>query len=329
MSLNIVVANRELSFVAKKGETVLEAALRQRCGLPYGCQNGVCGSCKGRVLEGRVHYRQEVEALSGQELEEGYALFCQAVPDSDLLIEVGRGVAKHPCRVRVIERLSHDVIRLVLALPKSECLQFLPGQYVDILLDNGKRRSFSLANAPHDADSLELHVRYYQDGLFSEYVFHKLQEQELLYFSGPTGNFFFHSDGSKPIIMVAGGTGFAPIKSIIEHLLYTACDRSVYFYWGARQEKDLYLHELVRSWADQYETFNYVPVLSQLEDVELWSGRRGMVDQAVLADFADLSGYEVYACGPPSMVQAVHDGCIAQGLPAALFYSDPFEFAAD
>ena len=332
MSIKVVLSPDQDSFLASEYDSVLSAALKQGYQLPYGCQNGVCGACKGRVIEGSVRYEDAISALSAYERNNGYALFCKAIPETDLVIEVNQNLAVAvrtlPCRVVKVERFTDDFMRLFLQLAKDQCLQFLAGQYVDLLL-HGERRSFSLANAPYQGNCLELHVRYHHSGLFSEYAFHELQEKNLLRFIGPFGNFFLRHDSTRPMIMVAGGTGFAPIKAIIEDAIYNGCQRSIRLYWGARQASDLYLHVLAQSWADQYAHIEYVPVLSDVQSSDHeWTGRRGLVHVAMLEDYEDFLDYEVYVCGPPPMVAAVRDGLIEQGLPEQFIYSDVFECAA-
>lgn len=336
MSYKITIASSKESFPADNEETILKSALKHGHNFPYGCRNGACGSCKGKLIEGKIHYQNDVTGISTQETREGYALFCQAVPESDVIIEtkeidqVGEiEIRKLPCRVIEIEKLNHDVIRLLLKLPSSERLQFLAGQYIDLLLHNGKRRSFSLANAPHNDDSLELHIRHYDGGLFSEYAFHELKEATLLRFEGPLGTFFLREDSERPIIMVAGGTGFAPIKSIIEHSIHLDDKRPIHFYWGARKEEDLYLNQLAQSWADEHEHIKFTPVLSEIDGQDQWQGRTGFVHNAILEDIEDLSKYEVYTCGPPPMVHAVLDSFVERGLSAEFIYSDSFEFATN
>jgi len=318
-----------------EGETILAAALRSGRNFPYGCRNGACGSCKGKLISGKIQYGEiPLTGITEKEREAGFALFCQARPVSDLVIEVreviGAGdlvIRKLPCRVTKIENLSHDVMRLFLKLPATEHLQFLAGQYIDILLQNDKRRSFSLANAPHDDEFLELHIRHYDGGLFSEFAFHKMHEKTLLRIEGPLGTFFFREESDRPIIMVAGGTGFAPIKSIIEHILANNLERTIHFYWGARGRQDLYLHGLAERWANENEAIHYIPVLSGPHKEDQWQGRTGFVHEAVLNDFPDLSGYEVYTCGPPPMVRAVQNTFAERGLAQDYIYSDSFEFA--
>ena len=255
MSFKIIIESSKESFPADDNKTILESALVHGHSFPYGCRNGACGSCKGKLIEGKIHYQNEVTAISEQESKEGYVLFCQAVPESDVIIQAKEidqvskiAIRKLPCRVTEIDHLNHDVIRLLLKLPKSERLQFLAGQYIDLLLREGKKRSFSLANAPHNDDYLELHIRHYDGGLFSEYAFHELKESTLLRFEGPLGTFFLREDSQRPMIMVAGGTGFAHIKGIIEHALHLGNKRPIHFYWGARKEEDLYLNQIAQSW---------------------------------------------------------------------------------
>lgn len=336
MSFKIIINSNKKSFSAGREETILEVALKHGYSLPYGCRDGACGSCKGKLIEGKIHYKNEVTGISEQEMKEGYALFCQAIPDSDVIIHTKRveqmgeiAIRRLPCRVTEIQHLNHDVIRLFLKLPKNEHLQFLAGQYIDLLLREGKKRSFSLANAPHNNSHLELHIRHYAGGLFSEYAFHELKESTLLRFEGPLGTFFLREDSDRPIIIVAGGTGFAPVKGIIEHALHIGNKRPIHFYWGARKEADLYLHELAQTWVREHEHIKYIPVLSELEDGSKWQGRTGLVHNTIFADIQDVSGYEVYTCGPPPMVRAIFNSFTTRGLSAEYIYSDSFEFATN
>ena len=318
-------------FHADDGETVLEAALREGYMLPYGCRNGACGSCKGRVVEGNVDHglSQEV-ALPATERDRGMALFCQARAMSDLVIECREiGAVRDipvkilPCRVQALDRLAPDVMRIRLRLPASERLQFLAGQYIDILLKDGTRRSLSLANPPHDDGLLELQLRNY-GGSFSTHVFTQMKEKDILRFEGPLGSFYLREDSDKPLILVAGGTGFAPIKAIVEHAIHHGIKRPMTLYRGARSAADLYLDELPQRWAREHGV-KYVPVISDGKAGDGWDGRRGLVHEAVLEDFADLSGHEVYACGAPAMVEAAkRDFCTQRGLPESAFYADAF-----
>lgn len=337
MSFTVTIQPSGHRFQNEDDESVLDAALRQGFALPYGCRNGACGSCKGRVLSGQVSYPQRPRALTEADEAEGYAIFCQAVPRSDLEIEVREiGAAKDivvktlPCRVASLRRLAHDVMELKLKLPATERLQFLAGQYIDILLRDGRRRSFSLANPPHHDEFLELHIRRVPGGYFTEHVFGEMKEKALLRLEGPLGSFFLREDSQRPVILVAGGTGFAPIKAILEHAFEIGDARPMHLYWGVRAKRDLYLDELVRGWLERHPSLRYTPVLSEPREEDAWTGRTGFVHEAVLADYADLSGYDVYMAGPPAMVEAGREAFVQRrGLPEAQLYYDSFEFGAD
>jgi len=324
-------------FRVPDGETILQAALDQGFHLPYGCRDGACGSCKGKVLEGEIDYgKYHPSALSDDERAAGYALFCQARPRSDVVIEaraIGAVkdivVKKLPCRVQRIERPTDDVAILHLKLPASERLQFLAGQYIDFLLKDGARRSFSMANPPHDDEFLQLHVRRVAGGSFTEHVFAQMKERDILRFEGPLGSFFLR-ESDKPVILVASGTGFAPIKAIIEDALHKGTVRSMVLYWGGRRPKDLYLADLAAGWTRTHANFRFIPVISEALPEDGWTGRTGFVHRAVMEDYPDLSGHQVYACGVPVMVDAARtDFTHARGLPIDEFYADSFTTAAD
>ncbi|HUJ86540.1 MAG TPA: CDP-6-deoxy-delta-3,4-glucoseen reductase [Burkholderiales bacterium] len=326
------------AFEVEHGETVLAAALRQGFVLPYGCRNGACGSCKGRILEGSVEYGvYQEKALPAADKAEGKALFCQAKPLTDLVLEARTiGAVKDipiktlPCRVQKMERLADDVMALYLKLPANERLQFLAGQYLEFLLRDGSRRSFSMANPPHDDELIQLHVRHVTGGQFTDHVFGKMKERDILRFEGPHGTFFLREDSDKPIVFVASGTGFAPIKSVIEHALAEGMRRPMTLYWGGRRPKDLYLNQLALKWAAEHSSLRYVPVISDALPEDAWSGRTGFVHRAVMEDFPDLSGYQVYACGVPVMVDSAKRDFVAHcGLPEEEFYADSFTTQAD
>ncbi len=337
MSFTVHIQPSGHQFDVEPGESVLDAALRQGFAFPYGCRNGACGNCMGKLLAGEVEYGVQLPpGLSDADVAQGKALFCSAIPLSDLSIEVREiGAAKDipvktlPCRVAKMERLHDDVMRLFLKLPATERLQFLAGQYIDILLRDGRRRSFSLANAPHDDALLELHIRHIEGGRFTGEVFTTMKEKAILRFEGPLGTFFLREDSERPIIFVAGGTGFAPIKAMIEHAIAEHIERPIHLYWGARGPRDLYLDELARHWAQEHPHIEYTPVLSQARPEDNWTGRTGYVHEAVLADHADLSAHEVYASGPPAMVQAARTSFTARGLNPDCYFSDAFEYAND
>jgi len=319
------------SFTTAGDATLLQAALDAGFTMPYGCRNGACGACKGKVLDGLVdHGAVQASALSTADRSSGLALFCCATPLSDVVLECREvGTAKDipvkilPCRVQKLERVADDVIVLSLKLPANERLQFLAGQYIELLLKDGKRRAFSLANAPHDDAFLQLHIRLIEGGEFTGHVFGTMKEKDILRFQGPYGSFFLREESTKPIIFLAGGTGFAPIKSIVEHAIHSNIQRPMTIYWGARNRAGLYLPELPQQWAAAHENIRYVPVLSD----ESWDGRQGLVHRAVLADHPDLSGFQVYACGAPAMIDAARIEFTAQGLPEEEFFADAFTFA--
>lgn len=338
MTVQVTIQPSGHRFEGDSETTLLESALDAGFLLPYGCRNGACGTCKGKVLSGQVHHSAYQEgALSGAERQSGMALFCCARPLTDVVIECREVRAKGdipvrtlPCRVQKMERLAPDVMALHLRLPANERLQFLAGQYIDFLLKDGRRRSFSLANAPHDDALLQLHLRWVPGGHFTEHVFTAMKERDILRLEGPLGSFYLREDSDKPIVLVAGGTGFAPIKGMIEHAIHHDVTRPMTLYWGARDRAGLYLRELAEGWARDVAGFKFIPVLSDSTPEDNWQGRTGLVHQAVMADFPDLSGHQVYACGAPAMIDAARrDFTRLCGLPETEFFADSFTYAAD
>ncbi|MDT3705847.1 MAG: CDP-6-deoxy-delta-3,4-glucoseen reductase [Thiobacillus sp.] len=338
MSYQVTLEPSGHQFIVEDDETILEAALREGFALPYGCRNGACGTCKGKVLAGDVdHGAHSPNALKDAEKTRGLALFCRAKPLSDLTIEAREiGAARDivvktlPCRVERLEKRTDDVMVMKIKLPASERLQFLAGQYIDILLKDGRARSYSLANPPHDDALLELHIRHVPGGLFSSHVFSTLKERDILRLKGPLGSFFIREDSDKPMIFVAGGTGFAPAKAMLEHAFAARMDREMVLYWGVRALKDLYMAELALQWQAEHPNFSFVPVLSNPQPDDRWQGRTGLVHEAVLADFSDLSGYQVYVCGAPAMVDSARASFVAtRKLPEDEFFADSFVYAAD
>ena len=320
------------AFTVKSGETILDAALREGFVISYGCRNGACGTCKGKVLSGAVDYgNHQASALSDSEKRQGFALFCQARPLGDVVIECREVGATRdiqirtlPARVQKMQKLAPDIMLVELKLPASERLQFLAGQYIDILLKDGSRRSFSMANAPHDDAVLQLHMRNY-GGPFSTHVFSKMKERDILRFEGPLGTFYLRETSEKPAILLASGTGFAPVKALLEHAFHVHSARPLILYWGARTRADLYMNDLVERWAREHNNFKYVPVLSEPRASDNWNGRTGLVHEAVMKDIADMSGCQVYACGVPVMVESARRDFIARcGLPDTEFFSDAF-----
>ena len=338
MTFQVTVTPSGRQFSCDDGETVLSAALRAGIGLPYGCKNGACGSCKGQVTAGSLtHGKHQERALSSEEAAHGMALFCCARPNSDLSIAVREIAAssdyplkKMPARIAKLEKLSDDVMLMALQLPANESLRYRPGQYIEFLLKDGKRRSYSIANAPHSETQLTLHLRHMPGGLFTDQVFSTLKERDIVRFEGPQGSFFLREDSDKPIILLASGTGMAPIKAIVEQLIHSGSTRAITLYWGARRPSDLYLAALCQQWPALLANFRYVPVVSDARPEDQWSGRSGYVHQAVIDDHPDLSGHQVYACGAPLMVQAAQTQLSGIcHLPAEEFYADAFTSEAD
>jgi len=338
MTFEITIKPSDHAFSCEEGETVLAAAMRADLMLPYGCRNGACGTCKGRILAGEVDYgAHQKSTLTDDDKRIGYALFCCAKPLTDVTIEVrevrraGDIVIKRlPCRLESIDKAAPDVAIVRFKLPANERLQFLAGQYIDFLLKDGKRRSFSLAIAPHDDRLLELHIRHVPNGFFSDTLFNQYKGREILRFEGPLGSFYLREQSDKPIVLLAGGTGFAPIKAIIEHALHHELDRRMILYWGARSRVDLYLPDLPNEWQARHSNFSYVPVLSEPRPEDQWTGRTGFVHRAVMEDLPDLSGHQVYACGAPAMIDAARRDFSQQcGLPPDEFFADSFTYAAE
>jgi CDP-4-dehydro-6-deoxyglucose reductase len=333
MAHNVNLQPSGHSFIAGDS-TLLQAALDAGLILPYGCRNGACGACKGKVLKGQVdHGNAQDYALTAADRANGLTLTCCAKALSDLVLEVHEvgslqdiPVKTMLCRVQELRKLADDVMLMKLKLPSSERLQFLAGQYIEFLLPDGGRRAFSLANAPHEDELLELHIRLVPGGEFTTRVFSTLKEKDLLRFQGPLGTFQLHEESAKPIVMVAGGTGFAPIKALIEHAIHHHIERPIALYWGARNRAGLYLPELPQQWSAAHAHITYAPVLSEPLPGDHWAGRTGLVHHAALEDLADLSGYQAYVCGAPAMVEATRRDFIARGLPAEEFFADSFTF---
>ncbi len=319
-------------FSVLQGETVLDAALRQNIGLAYGCRSGNCGTCEVTLLEGQVNYADD-DTPSGLAEPDYDCLPCQAHAGSDLVIEAelveqAVEIQPHtmPCKVQSHEQLSHDVMRLMLKLPENQRLQFLAGQYLDFILPGGEHRAFSIANAPHDDELIELHIRHIEGGKFTDFVFDSMQDKIVLRIEAPLGTFTLREESSCPILMIGGGTGFAPLKGMIEHAIYVGITRPITLYWGVRAERDLYLPDLPQQWSQQHDNFSFIPVLSEPEAT--WQGRSGFVHEAVMQDIANISDYDVYMTGPPVMVNAAVSAFEAAGLSREQMFSDSFEYGA-
>lgn len=326
------------AFSVDAGEAVLAAAIRQGVGMPYGCKDGACGSCKCKKLEGTVvHGPHQTKALSPEEEAKGLILTCCAVPQTDLLLESRQvtdesafPVRKMPARVTSLEKVSHDVMIVKLQLPANDALRYHAGQYIEFILRDGARRSYSMGNAPHTGPAVELHVRHMPGGKFTDHVFTAMKEKEILRVEGPFGSFFLREDSTKPMVLLASGTGFAPIKALVEHMQMKGVQREAVLYWGGRRPSDLYMDAWVKERLAEMPNLKYVPVISNALPEDNWTGRTGFVHKAVMQDFPDLSGHQVYACGAPIVVDSARAeysaGC---GLPPEEFFADSFTTEAD
>jgi CDP-4-dehydro-6-deoxyglucose reductase len=341
MSFQVSVLPSNRSFTVAEDEPILTAGIRQGVALPYGCKDGACGSCKCKMLEGKVvHGAHQPKALSAEEESKGYILTCCAKPQSDIVLESRQvtsadafPIKRMPSRVISLEKKSHDVITLKLQLPASDTLQYKAGQYIEFILRDGARRSYSMASAPHiaaESKTLELHIRHMPGGKFTDHVFGEMKEKEIQRIEGPFGGFYLREDSQKPMVLLASGTGFAPIKAIIEQMQQNGITRPATLYWGGRRPADLYMNDWVLAQVAAMPNLRYVPVVSNALPEDAWTGRTGFVHQAVVADFADLSVHQVYACGAPIVVDSARsDFANICKLSEDEFYADSFITEAD
>lgn len=332
MTYTVTISTSGHQFEAEDNETILDAAIRQHIGLPYGCRNGRCGSCMADLESGEVHYYGSPPALA--EAGDGKCLPCQGFAASDLSIAIREAestrdleVKMLPVRVHAVEHLTHDVVRLLLKLPETQRLQFMAGQYLDFMLADGRRRAFSIANAPHDDEFIELHIRHVDGGEFTDWVFNQMREKAILRIQAPLGSFVLDEASPRPMIFMGGGTGFAPLKGQIEQAFEAGMQQPIHLYWGVRSAADLYMPALPEQWAREHDNFTFVPVLSEPD--EDWTGRGGWVHEAVLADFPEMSGLDLYMAGPPPMIDAARTAFGAAGMPGEQMHYDSFEYAED
>jgi CDP-4-dehydro-6-deoxyglucose reductase len=325
----------ERIVTARDGETILEAGLRESLPMPFDCRNGGCGLCKGDLLAGEVRMRPyQEEVLTAAERAAGKTLFCCAEPLGDVEVSYLPAPGARPApvrqfrsRVTAMERLAPDVMKVVLRVEDGGKLKWHAGQYINVILDDGARRAFSFAAAPGASDEVELHIRRIEAGRFTTHVFEAMKRNDWVAFEGPLGSFHLREDGDKPIIFVAGSTGFAPVKSMLEHAFATGFKRRMVLYWGVRRPADFYARELAEAWARTHANFSFVPVLSDPRPDDGWTGRTGLVHAAILADYPDLSNHQVYACGSVQMVEAIAPAFAAQGLSPDDCFSDAFRLA--
>lgn len=335
MNQRVTIQPEGIEIEVLDGETILDAGLRRGLNLPHSCRSGSCMACIASLIRGEVFYRHGPPlALSDADKAAGKLLMCQAEAAEALEVETtivrSADVAplkRLPCRVEKLEKLCHDVMGLWVKLPPIGPLEFRAGQYIDFVLPDGDHRSFSIANPPHDAELLELHVRKVPDGAFSNAVFETLMPRDLLRMMGPLGNFYVRGESMRPLLMIAGGTGIAPIQSMLMDLVHRRDSRPVVLYWGVRARRDLYRHALMEALADQHPAMNYTPVLSEAAGIDDWPGRSGLVHDAVLEDHADLGAFDVYLSGPPPMIDAAREAFSKRGLRDERLYFDAFDFS--
>lgn len=335
MSFTITVQPSGRTFTAEPDQALLSAAIAQGIGMPYGCKDGACGSCKCKKLEGDiVQGTHQVKALSVDEAAQGFILTCCATALSDVVLE-SRNVTdesafpikKMPTRVASLAKASHDVMVVRLQLPAADVFKYHAGQYVEFMLAGGARRAYSMANAPHtqaESPQVELHVRHTPGGKFTDHVFSAMKEKEILRVEGPFGSFYLREDSAKPMVLLASGTGFAPVKAMIEHMQFKGITRTAVLYWGGRRPADLYMHDWVLAKVAEMPNLSYVPVVSDALPEDAWAGRTGFVHNAVLQDISDLSHYQVYACGAPIVVDSAQAAYTQAGLPGDEFFADSF-----
>ncbi len=344
ITVHHIGSEEKTQFTCNPDQSVLDAALAAGLVLPYGCKNGACGSCKAPLNAGTVAHKHDNSTVK-QAVSEGAALLCCAMPQSDAAfttrvakLDTDYPLKKLPTRIASVVDAADDVKIVKLQLPAAEKLAFKAGQYLEFILRDGSRRAYSMGNAPHSlaaANQLELHVRHLKGGLFTDALFGvqgsklaAIKEKDIMRVEVPQGTFYLREDSDKPMIMLASGTGFAPIKAIVEHAIEKGITRPMTVYWGGRALKDLYMHELAQSWAAAHSHIAYVPVLS--DKLDGWAGRTGFVHQAVVADFPDMSSYEVYACGAPIVISSAQRDFVEKcALPADAFFADSFTSAAD
>jgi len=333
MSFEVTLSPSGRKFTVNDDESVLDAAVRLGIGLPYGCRSGRCGSCTATLIDGEIEYPDgppDALELEGEEK----CLPCVGFPHSDLTLEIREVESAAdieprilPCRVQQVDHLAHDVIRMWLKLPEDQRLQFRAGQYLDFVLADGSKRAFSIANAPEDDNLIELHIRHVDGGKFTDWAFGQMKDKTILRIEAPHGTFVLDDDSPRPWLFIGGGTGFAPLKSQIEHSFHKGTTRPMTLYWGVRSGQDLYLPDLPAGWSAEHANFKFVPVLSEPE--EGWEGRSGFVHEAVLADIPNLADYDIYMAGPPIMVQSARDAFREKGVPDAQMHYDSFEYAAE
>lgn len=336
MSYKVSLKPSDHSFVVEENEYILDAALRQGIAFPYQCKTGSCATCLGKVVSGEVHYPDGLPlTVMEHEHQQGKAVFCVSVAQSDLVLEVNEinsssdvQVKMLPARVNSLRLLADDVMEMTLKLPAAEKMNFYAGQYIEFIMRDRSRRAFSIANSPTNDECLELHLRNVPEGVFTNHVFNSMKEKAMVRIEGPFGQFYIRNTSNRPLVLMAGGTGFAPIKSMLEKLIEEGDTRPINLYWGARAKSDLYRNDLAEQWAQQYAHINYIPVLSEAKASDNWNGRTGFVHEAVIEDIANITDFDVYMAGPPIMINSAKTALSDKGLPVDQLFSDSFEYAS-
>ncbi len=336
MTYKVTIHPSGHTFEVDAGEPILDAAMRNNIELPYGCRGGACGSCADFIVNGEVYYDDEPIALDDEMKANNQALFCIAKTARDIEIsieEITQGqqfeVKQYGCHVSSKNKLCHDVIALKITLDNDQRLQYHAGQYIEFILKDGKRRAFSIANAPHKDELLELHIRHVDGGLFTDFLFESMPDNESLQLQGPLGQFYLREDRHRPIIMVGGGTGFGPLKAMIEHIEYVGFEQPVHLFMGVRALRDLYMQEMTEGWISNNNKLSFIPVLSEPLDEDNWQGETGFVHESVARHFPDLKDFDIYMSGPPPMINAAVELFINQGASRDNMFSDAFEYSAD
>jgi len=337
MSFKLTLQPSGHEFRIAEDQSVLDAALNHGLSLPYGCRNGACGSCAGQLVSGEVDYGdRNTSCLSDEDKVAGKVLCCQAYVAADTVINV-KEISSNaeikpkimPARVNKLTKLSHDVMQLELKLPESQRMQFLAGQYIEVLLKGGKRRAFSIANAPHQDEFIILQIRHVPDGYFSGHVFEEMKEKALLRIEGPFGGFSLNEESDRPIIMIGGGTGYAPLNGMLEHAHSLEMKNDIHLFNGVRAKRDVYMQDQINALQEKMLNLKSTVVLSDPEDADDWQGATGFVHEEVLKQFDDLSGFDIYMSGPPPMVNAAKAAFMEKGATEDHMYSDAFEYSAD
>ena len=319
-------------FAVDPGEAILDAALRQEIWLPHACRGGTCGSCKATVVAGSVTYRESPPALTQPMVARAEALLCCAKTADDITLDVAElpvrpiGAAfRRPARVVAMARPSRDVAMVTLKVPPNAAIRFRPGQYISLLGDDGRLHAFSIANAPRPDATLQLHIGRIPNGRFTTHVHERMSVGDIVRFEGPFGEFGFADEPTpRPAILLAGGTGIAPIKAMLEAAARETVPREIHVYWGSRHKDGLYALDDIAA----IKAASVTPVLSETMAEDLWRGRVGLVHRAVMADFPDLSRFDVYACGSPGLIDtAFLDFTRDAGLPPECFFADAFHNA--